>query len=389
MKLKTASLLGIFAAISCLPAAFAEKAGDVPPDAPQPADGQAKVQLAILLDTSGSMSGLIDQAKTQLWQIVNTFISAKQNGRTPFVEVALYEYGNSGLDETTHFIRQIEPLTRDLDKVSDHLFKLTTNGGQEYCGAVIRRALDDLAWDASPGVYKAIFVAGNEPFTQGPINASDTCRSAIAKGVIVNTIHCGAEQVGVDTGWKSGAMLADGKFLIIDQNKAVVHVDAPQDPEIVKLNTLLNATYISYGARAAEGKALQVSQDANAIANASAGSAVNRIASKASVNYCNGSWDLVDACAQKDFDLSKVADAELPPELKGKTLDEKRSWIEQKKSERASIQKQILDLNKQREAYVADKLKDKKGNAGDTLDAVVTSAVRDQAKTKGFAFDSK
>jgi hypothetical protein len=389
MKLKFASLCAVFTAFTCLSAGSAEKRFAVPPDAPQPAEGQAKVQLAILLDTSSSMSGLIDQAKTQLWQIVNTFISAKQNGKTPFVEVALYEYGNTGLDSGNHFIRRIEPLTRDLDKLSDHLFKLTTNGGDEYCGAVIRRALDDLAWDASPEVYKAIFVAGNEPFTQGPINASDACRAAIAKGVIVNTIHCGAEQVGVDTGWKSGAMLADGKFLIINQNKAVVHIDAPQDPEIVKLNTALNATYISYGARAAEGKSLQVFQDANALANASAGSAVSRITSKASVNYCNGSWDLVDACAQKEFDLSKITDAELPPELKGKTLDEKKAWIEQRKTERTAIQQQILDLNKQREAYVAGKIKEKNGKAGDTLDAVVTGAVRDQAKTKGFAFEAK
>jgi hypothetical protein len=389
MKLKTTSVLCFIVGFAISSVGLFAKSDSVPPDAPQPVEGQAKVQLAILLDTSSSMSGLIDQAKTQLWQIVNTFIAAKQNGKTPFVEVALYEYGHSGLDGKNHFIRQIEPLTRDLDKVSDHLFKLSTNGGQEYCGAVIRRALDDLAWDASPGVYKAIFVAGNEPFTQGPIDASDACRAAIAKGVIVNTIHCGAEQVGVDTGWKSGALLADGKFLIIDQNKAVVHVDAPQDPEIVKLNDALNATYISYGARAAEGKALQVSQDANALANASAGSAVSRIASKASVNYCNGSWDLVDACAQKEFDLAKVADSELPPELKGKTLDEKQQWIEQKKSERGAIQKQILDLNKQREAYVAEKRKEKNGTSGDTLDAVVTKAVRDQAEVKGFAFESK
>jgi hypothetical protein len=120
------------------------------------------VQIAVLLDTSGSMQGLIEQAKTQLWKLVNEFITAKQDGKTPVVQVALYEYGKSSLRSEDHWIRQIQPLTRDLDKVSEELFALTTNGGDEYCGAVIQRATLDLAWDANPKVYKAIFIAGNE-----------------------------------------------------------------------------------------------------------------------------------------------------------------------------------------------------------------------------------
>src|SRR6056300_2083232 len=75
----------------------------------EPQKGQSKVQLAILLDTSGSMSGLIEQTKTQLWKVVNTFIGAKQNGQVPFVEVALYEYGSGG---APHYLRSIQPLTR-------------------------------------------------------------------------------------------------------------------------------------------------------------------------------------------------------------------------------------------------------------------------------------
>ena len=202
----------------------------------QPDEGQAKVQLAILLDTSNSMDGLIEQAKTQLWRIVNTFIDARQNGKVPFVEVALYEYGNSGLVPKEYWIRQIQPLTRDLDKISEELFGLRTNGG----AGVLRRgdhAGDRrLEWDPSPDVYKAIFIAGNEPFTQGPVDAPQACRDAIAKGVIVNTIHCGDEATGISSGWKDGAVLADGSFLIIDSDKAVVHIEAPQDAEIVRLN---------------------------------------------------------------------------------------------------------------------------------------------------------
>src|SRR6185369_4975439 len=151
------------------------------------------VQIAVLLDTSGSMEGLIEQAKGQLWKIVNEFLKAKQDGQTPEVQVALYEYGKSSLSPKSGWIRQIQPLTTDLDKISEELFALKTNGVDEYCGWVIKRAVDDLDWSPSADVYKVIFIAGNEPFTQGPVNYAESCKAAITKGIIVNTIHCGGE----------------------------------------------------------------------------------------------------------------------------------------------------------------------------------------------------
>jgi len=98
-----------------------------------------KIQVALLLDTSNSMDGLIDQTKSRLWNIVNTLTTLKYNGQAPQVEIALYEYGNDGLKDE-NYIRQVTPLTQDLDLVSEKLFALRTNGGNEYCGAVIRDA---------------------------------------------------------------------------------------------------------------------------------------------------------------------------------------------------------------------------------------------------------
>ncbi len=98
------------------------------------------VQIAILLDTSGSMSGLIDQARAELWSIVNEFIFAERDGQQPELQVALYEYGKDSLAKEGGYIRQIVPFTTDLDKVSEELFALETNGGDEYCGWVIKEA---------------------------------------------------------------------------------------------------------------------------------------------------------------------------------------------------------------------------------------------------------
>jgi hypothetical protein len=388
----TAAMIGATSTLADLPGKKIERAESKaveakPADVSKPGKGQSKVQLAILLDTSGSMSGLIEQTKTQLWSIVNTFIDAEQNGKVPFVEVALYEYGNDGLNAENHWIRQIQPLTRDLDKISEDLFALRTNGGSEYCGAVIERAIGDLKWDTSTDVYKAIFVAGNEPFTQGPIDPTNACKAAIAKGVIVNTIHCGNERVGINTGWKSGAMLADGKFLIIDHNKAVVHIDAPQDVEILEWNKKLNGTYVPMGKIGIARLATQSVQDA--LAEKSKGNAIQqRAATKASANYWNGNWDWVDACAVKEFKWEDMKVEDLPEEMKKMTVDERKAFIAKKKTERIACQTKIQELTKERASFVEARLKEL-GEDGDTLDKVVVQTVREQAEAKGYKFAKK
>ena len=343
-------------------------------------DKEALVQLAILLDTSNSMDGLIEQAKTQLWKIVNEFNDARQGDKVPVVQVALYEYGNNNLSVGTNYIRRILPLTRDLDRVSDELFKLTTNGGSEFCGAVIREAVDNLEWDKSPKTYKAIFIAGNEPFTQGPVVADDSCKSSIGKGIVVNTIHCGSEGDGANGGWRRGAHIAEGKFLTIDQDRAIVHVEAPQDKEITRLSIELNKTYITYGKEGAAGAANQVRQDSNALSARAAGAAVQRAVAKSSASYCNTGWDLVDACKQGVVKLESLAVAEMPAEMKTMKPEERKIYLEQKAGERVKLQAEIKVLNEEREKFVAAKRKE--SGKTQTLDTAIASAVREQAAVR-------
>jgi len=347
-------------------------------------DNEALVQIAILLDTSNSMDGLIEQAKSQLWKIVNEFNDAKQGDKTPVVQIALYEYGNNNLSVGTNYIRQVLPFTRDLDKVSEQLFKLTTNGGAEYCGAVIRAALDDLQWSKEGNVYKAIFIAGNEPFTQGPVNAQEACKSAIQKGVVVNTIHCGTQSAGESGGWRTGAALAEGKFLTINQDKAIVHIDAPQDKEIIKLSIELNKTYISYGKDGARGASNQSVQDTNAEAYRQSGANVRRGLTKANANYYNGTWDLVDANKKDGVKLEKIPEADLPPELQALKPEARQTYLDEKAAEREKIQAQINKLNADREKYLAENAKG--SGQDDTLDNVIGQAVREQAKEKSITF---
>ena len=343
------------------------------------------VQIAILLDTSGSMEGLIEQAKSQLWKISNEFIKARQEGVAPEVQVALYEYGKSTLPRESGWIRQILPLTTDLDKVSEELFALRTNGGEEYCGWVIQRAVEDLEWSPASDAYKVIFIAGNEPFTQGPVNYAESCKAAITKGIIVNTIHCGSEAVGVNTKWKDGADLADGKYLVIDQNRAVVSIEAPQDKEIARLGVEINKTYLAFGRAGGEGAKRQAMQDANvAMLAPASGAVVQRSLAKASANYVNSSWDLVDAAKAKDFEVTKLKTEELPAEMQKMSLEERKAYLEKNSQERAQLQTKINQLNAEREKFVAQRMKEVAG--ANTLDSVVISAVREQGEKRNFTF---
>jgi hypothetical protein len=366
------------------PAPFAQPA--VHPTSPTVPTGRPLVQLALLLDTSNSMDGLIAQAKSQLWKIVNEFNEARRDGQPPVVQVALYEYGNTRLSATKGYVRQILAFTTDLDRVSEELFRLSTNGGDEYCGWVIRDAVRDLQWSRAGNDYKAVFIAGNEPFTQGPVSYVDACRSAIGHGIVVNTIHCGPEEQGRQGSWKDGAQLAEGRFMTINQDAAVAHVAAPQDDRIAALGVELNRTYLAYGdAKAAEAsKSRQAAQDAGALSQKSAGSSVQRALTKASRNYDNGSWDLVDASRAGTVKLEQIPDDQLPAELRGKSLEAKQEFVRTKALERAQLQKQIEDLNRERTRWLAEQRPT--SPAAVTLDRAITDAVRSQATQRNFNF---
>ena len=342
------------------------------------------IQMAILLDTSGSMSGLIDQARTELWAIVNEFIFARKNGKVPELQVALYEYGKSSLARKQGYIRRIVPLTTDLDKVSEELFALKTNGGSEYCGWVIKQAAEALQWSDSPDELKVIFIAGNEPFTQGPVDYQKACKQAASRGIIVNTIHCGPEQQGISGKWKEGALLADGEFMNINHNRRVVHIQAPQDNEISQLGTALNETYIPYGAQAEHARVRQAKQDKNAAAVAKE-AMVQRAVTKSSVHYRNETWDMVDAIANDKLEFEQLKDEELPKEMQKMNTSERKAYVEQKSKHRSEIQEKIQQLNQQRKTYVAEQMQ-KNQEQHNTLGSAIILAIRRQALRLNFKF---
>ena len=340
------------------------------------------IKVALLLDTSNSMDGLIDQAKAQLWEIVNELSYAKCRSQRPNLEIALYEYGNDNLDASDGYIRKVLAFTNDLDDVSKELFSLTTNGGSEFCGTVIQSSLNDLDWGNEADDLKMIFIAGNEPFTQGKIDYRDAANQAKEKDVVVNTIFCGQYQHGVDTSWKDGAKRAYGDYMAIDHNKQTVHVDTPYDDTILQLNIKLNQTYVPYGKKGKAKVAVQVQQDANA-ESYSKGNAVSRTVSKGSHMYKNSSWDLVDAEEEDDFSYEELEKEALPEALQEMDNTELKAYIETQRAERNKIKEEIARINIARKEYISNN----KAETENALEGAMIQAIKKQAGKKNYSWE--
>lgn len=341
------------------------------------------IQIALLLDTSGSMDGLIHQAKSQLWKIVTELSQAKRGGKAPRLELALYEYGKSSIPENEGYARMIVPFTTELDQVSEALFALSTNGGEEWCGRTISAAVNQLKWSSAPGAMKLIFVAGNESFDQGDLNPREAIQLAQGRGITVNTIYCGNDG-NESAGWRNGAVLAEGRFLTIDHNQQVAEIEAPQDAELAQLGVELNTTYIPYGARGAQASANQVAQDNNSVGLGRANLS-RRAAAKASAQYYNPGWDLVDAFKGDASKIESLQQEELPEAMRGMSKEEQRQYVAEQAQKREALQKKITALNQARESYVAAE-RAKQANGPDSLDSAMVEAIRGQAQKHGYAF---
>jgi len=344
-----------------------------------------QIKLALLLDTSNSMDGLIDQAKAQLWNLVNELAKARYDGKQPELEIALYEYGNDRLPPAEGYIRLVTTMTTDLDQVSADLFSLTTNGGNEYCGQVIQSSLVQLTWGNPEQDLQYIFIAGNEPFTQGNVSFADACLKAKEKGIVVNTIFCGKFQEGINTSWKAGADITGGNYMSINQNSKTVFIATPYDDAIEKLNESLNDTYLPYGSLGYQNKQRQLKQDQNAQQYGKGGS-VSRAISKSRGYYKNTSWDLVDIADEAGFDINDYEDAQLPEAMQGLTNAQKLAHIDKMAKERQKIQESIKDLGKKRDAFILKKKAEDAGKATAMLDDAMLTAIKKHAHTMNFEF---
>lgn len=310
------------------------------------------IQVALLLDASGSMDGLIDQAKSRLWHIVNDMSETDSRNQMPILEFALYEYGRSTISRRDGYMRQVVPFTRDLDWLAEELFRLRTGGGDEYCGGVIQRALYELDWSTSPRDLRFIYIAGNESFRQGPVSYQSAIREAYTRDVFVNTIFCGNYNDGIRLDWEEAAYIGGGVYTNIDQNNGWNRDNNPYYGDLYSLNQQFNQTYIPYGSQGEACRIRQQQQDSR-MSGYGQTYATERYIAKASPAYNNAHWDLVDAVASGKVQLEQIPNQDLPAVMQRMSLPEKRTYVAQRQAQRLALQTKIRKIPRSVSAPVA------------------------------------
>ncbi|MBI1827681.1 MAG: hypothetical protein HYR83_14990 [Planctomycetes bacterium] len=278
-------------------------------------------------------------------------------------------------------------LTNDLDSIYAKMMELHTDGGDEFVGWALRRALDGMTWSSDPSALKMIFIAGNESADQASevYNFRTVGSEARARGISVNSIYCGDRDQGIREHWNEVASNGGGNFAAIDMRCGTIQIETPQDRLLLELNMKLNATYMPYGSMGDAGQRNQIEQDRVA-KRVGAASDSSRVAAKASALYQNAGWDLVDAVAEKKVELKDVKESELPPVMQNMPAEKRREFVKEQSLARADIQRQINELGQQRDRFLKDARRKASGGK-QALDQVMQDSIREQAKQKGFKFD--
>jgi Mg-chelatase subunit ChlD len=360
-----------------------------PAPAPHGGADAKTLELVFVLDTTGSMGGLIEGAKQRIWGIVNEVM---QTPARPQVRVGLVAYR----DNSDQYVTQILPLTNDLDKVYTTLMDFQAGGGGDWPENV-RRALADGVRDAgwsrpSPNVAQILFLVGDAPphedYRQEPDTLTTTAE-AVQRGMTVNTIQCGAAQ---DTrrAWEQIARRGEGQYFAIAQDGGVQTVATPYDARLSELASKLGSTYMAYGGGAgptgsrfrAEAAARQDAAERKVAAEAPAAATADRAANKA-LNRDAYVGDLLQSIENDSVKLDDVKAEDLPDQLQKLSPEERRKEIDRRLAERKRLREEIVSLSKQRDAFIAAERKKQPG-AQTGFDAAVATALKTQMAKKGI-----
>jgi Mg-chelatase subunit ChlD len=346
------------------------------------------VEVVFVLDTTGSMSGLIQAAKDKIWSIASTVASAQP---APEIRIGLVAYRDRG----DAYVTRVVDLSNDIDSIHAILMDFEAAGGgdgPESVNQALHEAIHEISWSQDPKAYKVVFLVGDAPphlDYQDDVQYPESVAVAREKGIAVNAIQCG-EDAGTTAHWQRIAQLGEGQYFRVDQAGGAVAIATPFDRKLAELSAKLDETRLYYGT--AEDKEKQARKEA-ATDKLHTGSTLESRARRAAFNATEagksnllGDKELVDDVASGRVDLSAIEPAALPAPLQSMAPDEQQALIEETAELRKALTGEIQTLAAERDAYLKRQVAER-GGAKDSLDHQIYGAIREQAKAKGMMYD--
>lgn len=339
------------------------------------------LEMAFVLDTTGSMGGLIEGAKQRIWGIINEVM---QKPSKPRVRVGLVAYRDNG-DE---YVTKLLPITEDLDKAYTTLMDYQAGGGgdtPENVRKALAEGVRNAGWSkAGRGMAQIVFLVGDAPpqnYAQEP-DVLVTTAEAVRKNMIVNTIQCGNID-GTREIWQTIALRGEGRYFAIAQDGGVQAITTPFDAKLADLAAQNGRTFVSYGEKKTrEAQALlQMSAETRIDGAASAPAKADRAVNKA-VNSYQYDGDLVQDVENEKIKVKDVKTEDLPEDLQKLSVAEREKAIAARIEERKKIRAEILELSKQRDSYIAAERK--KLGQQNGFDTAVAEALKEQLLRKGI-----
>ena len=336
-----------------------------------------RVEVAFVLDTTGSMGGLIEGAKRRIWSIARRIGEGRPR---PDLRIALVGYRDLG-DE---YVTRVHDLSGDMDEVYQNLSAFNANGGgdtPEHVSRALHDAVHRVSWSQGAGL-RVIFLVGDAPPHVDYQDGFDYHRhvaEARQRGIVVETILCGGDRQTAAV-WQEIAARGRGHYAQIDGQGGMPAAVTPVDADLARLNGELAATVVAGGTAAEQAGITRKLEARKAMPAAAAAEAASYFADAGRV----AEKDLVDLPAaeqKKQVEELRRAGA-APAAVKGKTADEAVAYLQAQKERRADLQAHIQTLQTQRERY----LRAQPGARTDAFDEKVVQNLREQAAQQGIRY---
>jgi hypothetical protein len=338
----------------------------------------ARVEVAFVIDTTGSMADLIDGAKKKIWSIASTIVDASPNAE---ISMALVAYRDRGDD----YVVKVTPLSEDIQGLYGKLIKLEADGGNdtpESVNEALDKTIRTLQWTKGDDVIRLVFLVGDAPphMDYKEKRYPEILKEAHRRDIVVNTVQAGSmpdtEQV-----WKEIARRGDGRYVAIPQSGGDVQVSAtPYDEDITRTQDLLDKTALPYGSRQLQDEVT------GKIAERAAASVPSKVENskfyakrKSKKELVTGGGDLVDDIRNKRISLQAVKENELPEELLKRSGTERKALLAAKTAERERLEIEMEELISKRDSYIVEQHKNSKiETKADSFDRAVEETLRIQ-----------